>query len=110
MAEWCTYGRTDKYPLYSTLQNLVSYWRHCPKAANFLEIVLICPNHPLGDIIRALGNNVTNKKIIELGGAAALGEKRIAFADFGGILAAVKADLSATGVKEDYIEGLKVRS
>ena len=53
---------------------------------------------------------MTNKKIIELGGAAALGEKRIAFADFGGILAAVKADLSSTGVKEDYIEGLKVRS
>merc|ERR1712055_489115 len=38
----------------------------------------------------------------------ALGEKRIAFADFGAILTAVKADLSATGVKEDYIEGLKV--
>merc|ERR1711970_914096 len=37
-----------------------------------------------------------------------LGVARIAFADFGGIHDAVKADLSATGVKEDYIEGLKV--
>merc|ERR1712168_913618 len=36
------------------------------------------------------------------------GEKRIAFADFGAILTAVKADTSSTGVKEDYIEGLKV--
>ena len=52
---------------------------------------------------------MTNAKVIELGGAAALGEKRIAFADFGGILAAVKADTSSTGCKEDYVEGLKVR-
>merc|ERR1712179_435092 len=37
-----------------------------------------------------------------------LGQKRIAFADFLPILAAVKADNSATGCKEDYIEGLKV--
>merc|ERR1711915_130468 len=62
----------------------------------------------LGDILRALGCNVTNAKVVELGGAEALGEKRIAFADFGGILTAVKADLSSTGCKEDYIEGLKV--
>merc|ERR1712063_43487 len=62
----------------------------------------------LGDIIRALGCNVTNAKVVELGGAEALGEKRIAFADFGGILTAVKADTSSTGCKEDYIEGLKV--
>merc|ERR1712183_312513 len=40
----------------------------------------------LGDILRALGCNVTNAAV----------------------LAAVKADLPATGVKEDYIEGLKV--
>merc|ERR1712002_953644 len=45
---------------------------------------------------------------MENGGTAALGEKRIAFADFKPILAAVKADTSSTGVKEDYIEGLKV--
>merc|ERR1712212_642935 len=38
----------------------------------------------------------------------AVGEKRITFAEFGPILAAVKADMSATGCKEDYIEGLKV--
>merc|ERR1712121_79958 len=41
-------------------------------------------------------------------GATELGQKRIAFADFKPILAAVKADTSSTGVKEDYIEGLKV--
>merc|ERR1712183_1057350 len=61
-----------------------------------------------GDILRALGCNVTNAKVAELGGTDALGVARIAFADFGGIHDAVKADLSATGVKEDYIEGLKV--
>ena len=38
------------------------------------------------------------------------GQKRIAFADFLPILAAVKADNSATGCKEDYVEGLKVSS
>merc|ERR1711970_441291 len=54
----------------------------------------------LGDILRALGCNVTNAAVLAAGGADALGVKRI--------LAAVKADLSATGVKEDYIEGLKV--
>ena len=58
--------------------------------------------------MRALGCNVTNAAVLAAGGAEALGEKRIAFADFKAILAAVKADLSATGVKEDYIEGLKV--
>merc|ERR1712168_1015657 len=42
------------------------------------------------------------------GGTEALGVKRIAFADFGAMLTAVKADTSSTGVKEDYIEGLKV--
>merc|ERR1712212_225355 len=62
----------------------------------------------LGDILRALGCNVTNAAVVAQGGAAALGEKRIAFADFGAILAAVKADLSSTGCKEDYVEGLKV--
>lgn len=62
----------------------------------------------LGDILRALGCNVTNAKVIEVGGAAALGEKRITFVEFLPMLAAVKADLSSTGCKEDYIEGLKV--
>jgi len=62
----------------------------------------------LGDILRALGCNVTNAKVLEAGGAAAVGEKRIAFSDFLPLLAGVKADLSSTGCKEDYIEGLKV--
>merc|ERR1712198_760830 len=62
----------------------------------------------LGDILRALGCNVTNAKVLEVGGTAALGEKRITFDDFKPILTAVKADLSSTGCKEDYIEGLKV--
>jgi len=62
----------------------------------------------LGDILRALGCNVTNAAVASHGGTEALGEKRIAFADFGAILTAVKADTSSTGCKEDYIEGLKV--
>merc|ERR1712198_706604 len=44
--------------------------------------------HYLGDILRALGCNVTNAKVLEIGGTATLGEARIVF--------------------EDYIEGLKV--
>merc|ERR1711973_677541 len=40
----------------------------------------------VGDILRALGCNVTNAAV----------------------LAAAKADTSSTGCKEDYIEGLKV--
>merc|ERR1712142_220469 len=62
----------------------------------------------LGDILRALGCNVTNAAVAAHGGTEALGVKRIAFADFGAILTAVKADTSSTGVKEDYVEGLKV--
>jgi len=62
----------------------------------------------VGDILRALGCNVTNAAVVAAGGAAALGEKRVAFADFLPILAAVKLDTSSTGCKEDYIEGLKV--
>merc|ERR1712135_158763 len=54
------------------------------------------------------GCNVTNAAVAAHGGTEELGQKRIAFADFGAILTAVKADLSSTGVKEDYIEGLKV--
>merc|ERR1712177_168785 len=56
----------------------------------------------------ALGCNVTNAAVASHGGAEELGQKRIAFADFGAILTAVKADTSSTGCKEDYIEGLKV--
>merc|ERR1712177_29341 len=56
----------------------------------------------------ALGCNVTNAAVASHGGAEELGQKRIAFADFGAILTAVKGDLSSTGCKEDYIEGLKV--
>merc|ERR1712112_80299 len=55
----------------------------------------------LGDILRALGCNVTNAAVLAAGGAAGLGEKRITFEAF-------KPVLSATGVKEDYVEGLKV--
>merc|ERR1712189_168770 len=53
----------------------------------------------LGDILRALGCNVTNAAVAAHGGTEELGQKRIAFADFGAIL---------TGCKEDYVEGLKV--
>merc|ERR1712243_427016 len=45
----------------------------------------------LGDILRALGCNVTNAAVASHGGTEALGEKRIAFADFGAILTADKA-------------------
>jgi len=62
----------------------------------------------LGDILRALGCNVTNKICMEKGMTEAPGEKRITFAEFLPILDAVLADKSSTGVKEDYIEGLKV--
>merc|ERR1712228_1026359 len=62
----------------------------------------------LGDILRALGCTLTNKSILELGGAAELGAKRVAFADFDPILAKAKGITADTGCKEDYIEGLKV--
>lgn len=62
----------------------------------------------IGDILRALGCNVTNAKVLEVGGTTELGVKRFAFADFLPVLAAVKADTSATGCREDYVEGLKV--
>merc|ERR1712135_79248 len=54
----------------------------------------------LGDILRALGCNVTNAAVEAAGGATELGQKRIAFADFKPILAAVKADTSSTVDKE----------
>merc|ERR1711872_754309 len=62
----------------------------------------------LADILRAVGSNVTNASAEAHGKTSALGEKRITFAEFGPILKAVKADTSATGCKEDYVEGLKV--
>jgi len=62
----------------------------------------------LGDILRALGVNITNAKCAEKGMTEALGEKRITFDEFLPILDAVLEDKSSTGVKEDYIEGLKV--
>jgi len=62
----------------------------------------------LGDILRALGCNVTNAAVLASGGAAELGQARMAFTDFLPVLAAVKADTSSTGCKEDYVEGLKV--
>merc|ERR1712126_244099 len=62
----------------------------------------------LADILRAVGCNVTNAGAEAHGKTANLGEKRITFEEFGPILKAVKADTSATGCKEDYVEGLKV--
>jgi len=62
----------------------------------------------VGDILRALGCNVTNAAVVAAGGAAELGQKRVTFEEFKPILAAAKADTSSTGCKEDYIEGLKV--
>merc|ERR1712002_654675 len=62
----------------------------------------------VGDILRALGRNVTNAAVVAAGGAAELGQKRVTFEEFKPILAAAKADTSSTGCKEDYIEGLKV--
>merc|ERR1712142_951282 len=56
--------------------------------------------HYLGDILRALGCNVTNAKVLEIGGTATLGEARIVFDDFLPILASVREDLSSTGYKE----------
>merc|ERR1712145_39463 len=47
----------------------------------------------LGDILRALGCNVTNAAVAAHGGAEELGQKRIAFADFGAFLSAGKAAL-----------------
>jgi len=62
----------------------------------------------VGDILRALGCNVTNASVMAAGGTAELGQKRIAFDEFLPVLAAAKADTSSTGCKDDYVEGLKV--
>jgi len=62
----------------------------------------------LGDILRALGCTISNAAVIKYGGATELGKARIKFADFGAILDKAKKDVADIGVKEDYIEGLKV--
>jgi len=62
----------------------------------------------LGDILRALGCNVTNAICEAKGMTAALGEARITFDAFLPVLDEIIADKSSTGLKEDYIEGLKV--
>jgi len=62
----------------------------------------------LGDVLRALGCNCTNASVLANGGEDSLGVKRVKFAEFLPILKKMKADTSSTGVKEDYIEGLKV--
>jgi len=62
----------------------------------------------LGDVLRALGCNCTNASVLANGGADSLGVRRVTFAEFLPILSKMKADTSSTGVKEDYIEGLKV--
>jgi len=62
----------------------------------------------LGDILRALGCNVTNATCVAKGMTEALGEKRITFDEFLPVLAELAADQSSTGLKEDYVEGLKV--
>merc|ERR1711970_211754 len=65
--------------------------------------------HYLADILRAVGCNVSNAAAVSHGWTESVGEKRITFDDFSAtILPAVKADLSSTGCKEDYVEGLKV--
>merc|ERR1712136_474744 len=62
----------------------------------------------LGDILRALSVNITNAKCVEKGMSDALGVKRITFDEFLPILDECLADASSAGVKEDYVEGLKV--
>jgi len=62
----------------------------------------------LGDILRALGCTLSNASVVKYGGATELGAARIKFADFGPILEKAKKDVADLGVKEDYIEGLKV--
>jgi len=62
----------------------------------------------LGDICRALGCNCTNNTLKSVGKAEELGQKRISFEEFLPILEQVKSDKKDTGLREDYIEGLKV--
>merc|ERR1719391_1262170 len=62
----------------------------------------------LGDICRALGCNCTNGTLKSVGMTDEIGQKRITFEEFLPILEQVKADKKDTGLREDYIEGLKV--
>jgi len=62
----------------------------------------------LGDILRALGCTLSNDSVINYGGSTELGQKRINFSDFGPILDQASKNDKDVGVKEDYIEGLKV--
>jgi len=62
----------------------------------------------LGDICRALGCNCTNGTLKSVGMADELGQRRITFEEFLPILEQVKSDKKDTGMREDYIEGLKV--
>jgi len=62
----------------------------------------------LGDICRALGCNCTNSTLKSVGMTDELGKKRISFEEFLPILEQVKSDRKDTGLREDYIEGLKV--
>merc|ERR1711872_857645 len=62
----------------------------------------------LGDICRALGCNCTNSTLKSVGMSDELGQKRITFEEFLPILEQVKSDKKDTGLREDYIEGLKV--
>merc|ERR1712055_479841 len=62
----------------------------------------------LADILRAVGCNVTNAAAKASGKTDSIGEARVTFDQFIPILEAAKADLSSTGCKEDYVEGLKV--
>merc|ERR1712042_239227 len=55
----------------------------------------------VGDILRALGCNVTNAAVVAAGGAAELGQKRVAFADFLPVL-------SSLGEKLDPVEAEKL--
>merc|ERR1712200_49557 len=69
----------------------------------------------VGDILRALGCNVTNAAVVAAGGAAELGQKRVTFEEFKPILAAGKAPLpevlnvlSSLGEKLEPIEAEKL--
>merc|ERR1712212_329776 len=62
----------------------------------------------LGDILRALGCTISNASVVGYGGTTELGQKRVSFAEFGPILEEAKKNVADVGVKEDYIEGLKV--
>merc|ERR1711872_1015086 len=51
---------------------------------------------------------ISNASVLGYGGTTELGQKRVSFAEFGPILEEAKKNVADIGVKEDYIEGLKV--